>query len=140
MIGFDAYLRNDAGTEIVPASQIEWRNWVSASKTRNWCRKDPLLDWLNLFGAEKGYEQDPTPDPRTDFQQFVFRKGREFETAVIEHLATLGRVFATASGAKAVTSLVACRETFEAMRRGEASFTRVSCATLRAGRMARRTS
>ena len=71
MIGFDAYLRNDAGTEIVPASQIEWRNWVSASKTRNWCRKDPLLDWLNLFGAEKGYEVDPAPDPRTDFQEFV---------------------------------------------------------------------
>ena len=37
MIGFEAYLRNDAGLEIVPADKTEWRYWVSASKTRNWC-------------------------------------------------------------------------------------------------------
>ncbi len=78
----------------------------------------PLLDWLKLFGGEKGYEQDAVADPRTDFQEFVFRKGREFETAVIEHLATIEPLFAIASGAEAVTSLAACRETFEAMRRG----------------------
>ena len=54
MIGFEAYLKNDSGMEIVPGDKADWREWVSASKTRNWCRKDPLLDWLNLFGAEKG--------------------------------------------------------------------------------------
>lgn len=79
----------------------------------------PLLDWLKLFGGEKGYEQDAVADPRTDFQEFVFRKGREFEAAVIEHLATIEPVFAITSGVEAVTSLDACRETFEAMRRGE---------------------
>ena len=68
---------------------------------------------------EKGYERDPEPDPRTDFREFVFRKGREFEIAVVRHLATLERVFAVQSGVEAVTSLEACRETFEAMRRGE---------------------
>ena len=62
MIGFEAYLRNDTGTEIVPGDKADWHDWVSASKTRNWCRKDPLLDWLKFFGAEKGYEQDPAPD------------------------------------------------------------------------------
>ena len=98
MIGFEACLKNDSGTEIVPGDKAEWREWVSASKTRNWCRKDPLLDWLNLFGIEKGYEQDPAPDPRTDFQEFVFRKGREFETAVVAHLATHEPVFSEPSG------------------------------------------
>ena len=119
MVGFNAYLKNDSGTEIVPGDKADWRNWVSASKTRNWCRKDPLLDWLNFFGVEKGYEVDPAPDPRTDFQEFVFRKGREFEAAVIARLATIAPVFAMASGVEAVTSLEACRETFEAMVRGE---------------------
>ena len=98
MIGFEAYLKNDTGTELVPGDKADWREWVSASKARNWCRKDPLLDWLNLFGAEKGYEQDPAPDPRTDFQEFVFRKGREFETAVVAHLATHEPVFSEPSG------------------------------------------
>ena len=119
MIGFDAYLRNDAGTEIVPTEKADWRHWVSASKTRNWCLGDPLLDWLQLYGLEKGYERDAEPDLRTDFQEFVFRKGREFETAVVRHLGTIEPVFVIASGVEAVTSLEACRETFEAMRRGE---------------------
>ena len=70
MIGFDAYFRNDTETEIVPTDKADWRRWVSASKTRNWCRKDPLLDWLHLYGLEKGYERDAEPDPRTDFQEF----------------------------------------------------------------------
>ena len=119
MIGFDAYLRNDTGTEIVPEEKADWRHWVSASRTRNWSRKDPLLDWLHLYGLEKGYERDAEPDLRTDFQEFVFRKGREFETAVVRHLGTIEPVFVIASGVEAVTSLEACRETFEAMRRGE---------------------
>mgnify|MGYP006883712270 CR=1 FL=1 len=119
MIGFEAYLRDDAGTEILPADKADWRDWVPASRTRNWCRKDPLLDWLHLYGDETGYERDPDPDPRTGFLEFVFRKGREFESAVVRHLGTLERVFAIASGVEAVTSLEACRETFEAMRRGE---------------------
>ncbi|MEP7215927.1 MAG: hypothetical protein ABI782_06705 [Anaerolineaceae bacterium] len=114
--GFHAYIQNDAGEEIVPT---DLRAWVSATKTRNYCRKDPLLDWLNLYGLEKGYEQDPVPDPRTDFRAFIFKQGRDFETAVVRHLATLDTVFPVASGVQAVTSLEACRETFEAMVRGE---------------------
>ena len=97
-MGFEAYLRDDAGTKVVPAGPADWRGWVSASKTRNYCRKDPLLDWLNLFGAEKGYQQDPTPDPRTDFQQFVFRRGRDLEEVVIAHVATVEPVFYEPSG------------------------------------------
>ena len=114
--GFDAYVRNDVDEEVVPAGL---RDWVSASKSRNWCRKDPLLDWLNFYGVAKGYAQDAAPDLRTDFQTFVFKKGREFETAVVRHLATLETVFPIASGVEAVTSLEACRETLDAMVRGE---------------------
>jgi len=46
---------------------------------------DPLLDWLDRYGQVKGYEKDQ-PDPRTDYLRFVFRKGREFETRVVDHL------------------------------------------------------
>ena len=97
-MGFEAYLRNDAGKLNAPTNQSDWRGWVSASKTRNWCRKDPLLDWINPFGVEKGHEVDPAPDPRTDFQEFVFRKGREFEEVVIAHVATVEPVFYEPSG------------------------------------------
>ena len=114
--GFDAYVRNDAGEDLVPP---DLRGWVSATKTRNWCRKDPLLDWLNLYGRARGYEQDAAPDPRTVFRAFIFKQGRNFETAVVRHLATLETVFPIASGVEAVTSLEACRETFDAMVRGE---------------------
>lgn len=79
----------------------------------------PLLDWLHLYGCEQGYEQDPVPDPRTDFQTFILGKGRQFEAAVVGQLATIESVFSIATGLEAVTSLEAYQETFEAMRRGE---------------------
>ena len=56
---------------------------------RNYVLSDPLLDWLDLHGEASGFERDPV-DPRTDFDSFVARKGREFEGAVIEHLGGLG--------------------------------------------------
>ena len=66
--------------------RVGWSGtWVSATKTRNHVLGDPLLDWLDRFGEVKGYERD-TPDPRTDFLGFVFRKGREFETRVADRL------------------------------------------------------
>lgn len=32
--------------------------WVSASRTRNYCERDPLLGWLNLYGESKGFVPD----------------------------------------------------------------------------------
>ena len=63
----------------------------------------PTAGQDQLFCIEKGDEQDPTPDPRTDFQEFVFRKGREFEEVVIAHVATVEPVFYEPSGVQAAS-------------------------------------
>ena len=62
--------------------------WVGATATRNHVLGDPLLDWLEYHGEDKGFERDPI-DERTDYGIFVKRKGREFEDAVLRHLGSL---------------------------------------------------
>ena len=49
---------------------------------------DPLLDWLDRYGEQHGFERDDV-DERTDFVSFILRKGHEFESAVMKHLKTL---------------------------------------------------
>ena len=61
---------------------------MSASATCNHLLGDPLLDWLDRHGELKGFERDQV-DERTDFLEFIFRKGIEFERAVMEHLREL---------------------------------------------------
>lgn len=68
----------------------DWADWVSASAMRNYVLDDPLLDWLDLYGEANGFKPDET-DERTDFAAFVMGKGRQFEQAVMAHLAGLGR-------------------------------------------------
>ena len=84
-----AITHDDSGTERVPISVLEWDEWVSASATRNHVLGDPLLDWLDRHGESKGFVPDE-PDERTDFLEFIFAKGAEFERAVVEHLRGLG--------------------------------------------------
>lgn len=81
----EAITHDDSGTESVPASRSEWDEWVSASATRNHVLGDPLLDWLDSHGESKGFKRDQV-DERTDFLEFIFRKGIEFERAVVDHL------------------------------------------------------
>ena len=72
-----------------PSRVLDWQDWVSATDTRNFLLQDPLLDWLELYGEERGFQRDtnlPGYDPRTDFTKFVFEKTREFEAAVIAYL------------------------------------------------------
>ena len=76
---------DDTGRLVVPTGGVEWDGWVAATRTRNHVLGVPLLDWLDCYGEMKGYERD-TPDPRTDYLGFVFRKGREFELRVADHL------------------------------------------------------
>ena len=84
----DAITHDDSGMERIPANRSEWDEWMSASSTRNHVLGDPLLDWLDRHGESKGFERDQV-DERTDFLAFIFRKGIEFERAVVEHLRAL---------------------------------------------------
>jgi hypothetical protein len=99
-------------------SPREWGDWVSASRTRNWCIRNPLQDWLELYGETAGFVKDPIPDPRTDFRDFVFEKGREFETKVVELLRRRIDVVSIEGFEKPTTDFDACAATFEAIRSG----------------------
>jgi len=67
-------------------AEPNWASWVSASRTRNWCKNNTLQDWFERWGDAAGFERDPERDPATDFQRFIFAKGHEFERGVLRCL------------------------------------------------------
>lgn len=121
-MGIEAITQAANGSVILPSTKDDWLDWVSATAPRNYMLNDPLLDWLNLYGSKHGFQRDDELDgydPRTDFSQFIMRKGVEFELAVVEHLKTLASVHAVAAGPEGSRALQAAEATFETMRRGE---------------------
>lgn len=121
-MGIEAITHTDDGELVVPSSQEDWHEWVSATQTRNYLLHDPLLDWLNLYGEANGFQKDPARpgyDVRTDFGQFIFRKGLEFEEAVLKHLKTLTCVVTIGQDRGDVRRQEKAEETFVAMERGE---------------------
>ena len=78
---------NDAGQRVAPPSPYDerWRDWVSATRVRGHMLGKTLWDWLDLYGEQRGFEKDPEPDRRLDFQRFRFRKGEEFEERVARY-------------------------------------------------------
>lgn len=117
-----ALTRDDAGRLVVPTARVEWDQWVSATRTRNHVLGGPLADWLERFGEVKGYEKD-RPDPRTDYLDFIFRKGREFEARVVDHLKQVHpggvRTIVTPGAPLSESnSLEAAEATWEAMTEG----------------------
>ena len=104
-----------------PSSAQDWEDWVSATDTRNFLRQDPLLDWLDLYGEEKGFQRDtefPGYDPRTDFTHFIFAKTREFEASVINYLKTITTLSTIASSPSDGRKFEKVQETFAAMETG----------------------
>ena len=101
-MGIEALTHADDGRLVLPDTAGDWDDWVSASSTRNHVLDQPLLDWLERHGEEHGFAKDGAEDfdERTDFRTFIFRKGNEFESAVVDHLRTLTDVH-TVGGADA---------------------------------------
>ena len=92
--------------------------WIAASRTRNYCSDDPLLDWLDRYGDAHGFVRDdrgPGFDPRTDFREFIFRKGLEFERAVMAHLAQRFQMVTVCQERGAVRERRSVEATFAAM-------------------------
>jgi len=56
--------------------------WISASSTRNYLLKDPILDWFHHHG-QSSTKQDTTSDNFTDF---IMSQGKEFEKGVMRLL------------------------------------------------------
>ncbi len=107
---------------VVPTTHADWQAWVSATATRSYVMHDPLLDWLTLYGDAHGFLRDDKRedyDARTDFSQFITRKGLEFEAAVAAYLKTLVPLYTVVTSPEQSRSLEAAEETFQAMQRGE---------------------
>jgi hypothetical protein len=67
--------------------------WKSISDTFNFMLKDPLIDWLNLYGRKQGFKKDneyPNYDETMDFSVFVTAKSKEFKENVREYLINTG--------------------------------------------------
>ncbi|MBM3947048.1 MAG: hypothetical protein FJ315_06590, partial [SAR202 cluster bacterium] len=86
-MGLNALFHSDGGTPDLPQTPHDWTRWVSATSTRNYVLGDPILDWLDAYGFERGFLPDDRHagyEPRTDFASFVFQQGRRFEQAVMK--------------------------------------------------------
>lgn len=117
-MGFQHYLSDDFGN-VHPVEGRDWNQWVSASRTRNWCKRNPLQDWLHAHGDAAGFERDSDPDPRTDLREFIFAKGHAFEAEVVALISRRVSVFTNEGFERPTQSIDACRQTFDAMTRGE---------------------
>ncbi len=116
-----AITHKDDGSLCIPGDASSWEAWVSASRVRNYCVQDPILDWLSTFGEAKGFMPDdkqPGYDPRTDFIKFIFAKGREFEVVVVRYLNSHAQLKVIAGDYTQVRSLEGAKATWEAMVSG----------------------
>ena len=120
-MGIDALFRADDGEQRLPTSAQDWEEWVSATRTRNYILGDPILDWLDLYGADKGFKRDdeqPTYDPRTDFSPFIFAQGKRFEQAVMAHIGNSRPITTISTGPEAARNRAKAEETFSSMAKG----------------------
>ena len=116
---------SDAGEVRNPDStdRTAWREWVSASKTRNWLRRDPLLDWLEVHGTAKGFARDAGADAKPpspyDLRELLFAQGNRFEERIFEILEPKVNSHRLVSdGWQATRTLAAAEATFMAMSEG----------------------
>jgi hypothetical protein len=113
-------LAND-GTARFPVEEADWQDWISASAVRNYCLKDPIVDWLDLYGDDHKFTRDTDLKPydeRTDMARFITQQGSRFEHAVVSHLQTFAFVQRVALSSRDARSLELAQDTFTLMRDG----------------------
>lgn len=121
-MGIEALTTRDDGSRLDPSSTSEWDTWVSATRTRNHILRNPLIDWLEIYGADAGYVRDIHADgydESLDFTPFIMRRGQEFEAAVAAHLTTLQPLLLIAQEPSDARDLAAAEQTFQAMCDGQ---------------------
>lgn len=62
---------------------INWSNWVSASRIRNYMIDDPIIDWLNLYSEKVVTEQNSIQRTNKLFQRYIMDQGIAFEENII---------------------------------------------------------
>ena len=110
------------GNQVLPASEQDWESWVSASSTRNYLLRNPIIDWLECYGEANGFSRDadmPGYDERLEFVPFIMRKGSAFEAAIVEYLSSKMAVLTVAESREDNRDLAAAERTFEALAQGQ---------------------
>lgn len=89
-------VENDPRKRLKPVQEeTDWSKWVSASSTRNYLIKDPLLDWLSYHGTAFSFKNPQyaskitkavSTRSDTNFTEFIMAQGNEFESKVMEYL------------------------------------------------------
>ena len=121
-MGINSLTHRDDGLKVaVPVTNEDWQQWVSAGRTRNWMLRDPLIDWLQLYGKSRDYipkQELGDYNKDLDFLEFIFEKGREFEVNILRLLQGRYEVETIAQDYREIRSLDRAQETFEKMRQG----------------------
>ena len=120
-MGLDAAFHSDNGAHCSPESPEDWSEWVSASRTYNYCSKDPLIDWLQVHGTQKGFKPDDENDgydERADFRKFVIDQGNAMEDAVCRLIGDTHEIVRIATNPEAVRTQEAVEDTWAEMERG----------------------
>lgn len=64
-------------------NDINLKNFIAATQTKNYILDDPIQDWLKLYGGEKGFK----PNLENNlFGNFIKKKGLEFEEHIVKML------------------------------------------------------
>lgn len=87
-------LRGQSETILVEEQTVDWNKWVSASSTRNYMLRDPLIDWLKYHYTSyvmknpsqtkevlRAVSDNRSPN---SFTEYIMEQGRIFESHVIK--------------------------------------------------------
>ena len=62
---------------------LDFRDFISATQTKNFILDDPIQDWLKLYGETKGFKPNKSDNL---FGNFIKKKGLEFEEHIVKML------------------------------------------------------
>src|SRR5690348_15381564 len=119
--GKDAIVLRDDGLPADPKTDLDWLDWVAAGDTRNYCRNDLLVDWLDLYGEGYGFVRDrflAGYDETFDLGRFLMHRGRAFERALLSDLASRYELLRVTTRPDESRSLGAATATWDAMAAG----------------------